>query len=86
MRSDRDNGGWSRDTTATLEPVLALVKLALDGFPIVKFLSRLNLAVLLLVLHVSPALSQQAGSLDDLLPEQNLLPDPTILVQSNDRH
>lgn len=30
----------------TLEPVLALVKLAFDGFPIVKFLSRLNLAVL----------------------------------------
>lgn len=61
---------WSRDTIATLEPVLALVKLVFDSFPIVKFLSWLNLAVLLLVLHISPALSQQAGSLDDLLPEQ----------------
>lgn len=56
---------WSRDTIATLEPVLALVKLVFDDFPIVKFLSRLNLAVLLLVLHILPA-----GSLDDLLPEQ----------------
>lgn len=82
MRSDRDNGGWSRDTTATLEPVLALVKLALDGFPIVKFLSRLNLAVLLLVLHVSPALSQQAGSLDDLLPEQKHPPTRPFLCKA----
>lgn len=81
MWSDRDNGGWSRDTTATLEPVLALVKLTLDGFPIVKFLSRLNLAVLLLVLHVSPALSQQAGSLDDLLPEQKHPPTRPFLCK-----